>query len=84
LTRIEIQTRSKSYEVLIEQGLLRSAGRCIRETLPAAKRFVVITAAPIRRHWGKLLLDSFAFDGARVDVVEMADGERSKTLAAVE
>jgi 3-dehydroquinate synthase len=62
LIRIEIQTRSKSYEVLIEQGLLRSAGR----------------------HWGKLLLDSFASDGARVDVIEMADGEQSKTLATVE
>ena len=84
MIRIEIQTRSKSYEVLIEQGLVRSAGRCIRETLPAAKSFVVITAAPISRHWGKLLLDSFDGDGARVDVIEMADGERSKTLATVE
>lgn len=84
MIRIEIQTRSKSYGVLIEQGLLRAAGSFIRATLPAAKRFVVITAAPISRHWGKLLLDSFVSDGARPDVIEMADGERSKTLATVE
>jgi 3-dehydroquinate synthase len=84
LIRIQIQTRTKSYDVLIEQGLLSSAATYIRDTLPTARHFVVVTAAPIRRHWGKLLLDSFSSDGARIDVIEMLDGERSKTLSAVE
>jgi 3-dehydroquinate synthase len=84
LIRIPIQTRTKSYEVLIEAGLLRSAATCIRETLPAAKHFVVVTSAPIREHWGKLLLDSFAADSARVDLIEMPEGERHKTLSTVE
>lgn len=85
MIRIQIPTRTKSYEVLIEAGLLRSAGAYIRDTLPKARHFVVITAAPIRRHWGKLLLESFSpDDGVRVDVVEMLDGERRKTLATVE
>jgi len=84
LIRIEIQTRSKSYEVLIEAGLLRSAATYIRDTLPTAKHFVVVTAAPIRKHWGKLLLDSFASDSAKVDVIEMLDGERRKTLSTLE
>lgn len=84
MIRIQIQTRTKSYEVLIEQGLLNSAAASIRETLPAAKHFVVVTAEPIRKHWGKPLLDSFASDSARVDVIEMLDGERRKTLSTVE
>ncbi len=84
MIRIQIQTRTKYYEVLIEQGLLRSAAACIRETLPTAKHFVVVTSAPIRRHWGKLLLDSFASDNAKVDVIEMLDGERRKTLSTIE
>jgi 3-dehydroquinate synthase len=84
LIRIQIQTRTKSYDVLIEQGLLSSAATYIRDTLPTARHFVVVTAPPIRRHWSKLLLDSFSSDGARVDVIEMPDGERSKTLSAVE
>lgn len=84
MIRIQIQTRTKSYEVLIEQGLLRSAAVRIRETLPTAKHFVVVTSAPIRKHWGKPLLDSFASDNARVDVIEMLDGERRKTLSTVE
>jgi 3-dehydroquinate synthase len=84
LIRIQIQTRTKTYDVLIEQGLLRSACATIRETLPTAKHFVVVTSAPIRKHWGKLLQDSFASDHARVDVIDMPDGERHKTLSTVE
>lgn len=69
---------------MIEQGLLRSAATHIREILPTAKHFVVVTAAPISKHWSKSLLDSFASDNARLDVVEMPDGERRKTIATVE
>jgi 3-dehydroquinate synthase len=84
LIRIQIPTRTKCYDVLIEQGLLCSAATYIRDTLPAARHFVVVTAEPIRRHWGKLLLDSFAADNARVDVIEMPDGERRKNLSTIE
>jgi 3-dehydroquinate synthase len=84
LIRIEIQTRTKSYDVLIEQGLLRSAATYIRDTLPTARHFVVVTSAPIRKHWGKTLLDSFASDDAKVDTIEMLDGERRKTLSTIE
>lgn len=45
---------------------------------------MVVTSAPIRKHWGKHLLDSFASDSAHVDVIEMLDGERRKTLSTVE
>jgi 3-dehydroquinate synthase len=84
LIRIEIQTRTKSYFVLIEQGLLRSAATYIRDALPTAKHVVIVTSADIRKHWGKMLLDSFASDGARVDVLEMPEGEQRKTMATVE
>ncbi len=84
MIRIQIQTRTKAYEVLIEQGLLRSAATYIRDALPDARHFVVVTSAPIRKHWGKLLLESFASESARVDVIEMLDGERRKTLSTVE
>jgi 3-dehydroquinate synthase len=84
LIRIEIKTRTKSYDVLIEQGLLRSAATYIRDTLPTAKHFVIVTSAPIREHWGKMLIDSFAADDVKVDVLEILDGERRKTLSTVE
>lgn len=88
MIRIQIPTRTKSYEVLIEPGLLRSAATHIRQALPKARHFVVVTSEPIRRHWGQALLDSFALSPAaataRVDVIEMPDGERRKNLASVE
>jgi 3-dehydroquinate synthase len=70
--------------VLIEAGLLRSSASCLRDALPTVKHFVIVTSAPIRRHWGKALTDSFAADSARVDVIEMLDGEQRKTLSTVE
>jgi 3-dehydroquinate synthase len=70
--------------VLIEAGLLRSSASCVRDALPTVKHFVIVTSAPIRRHWGKVLTDSFASDSARVDVIEMLDGEQRKTLSTVE
>lgn len=70
--------------MLVEPGLLRSAAACVREVLPKARHFAVITTEPIRRHWAMPLLESFSGDTARVDVIEMPDGERFKTMATVE
>jgi len=84
LISIQVKTRTKFYSVLIEQEILRSAATYIRDAVPDAKHFVVVTSAPIRKHWGKMLLDSFSSDEAKVDVIEMPDGERYKTMATVE
>ncbi len=84
MIRIPIPTRTKSYEVLIEPGVLNSAAAHIREALPKARHFVVVTSRPVRAHWGQPLLDSFAADGARIDLIEMPDGERHKNLTTIE
>jgi 3-dehydroquinate synthase len=87
LIRIPIPTRTKSYEVLIEPGLLRSAAAPIRAALPKARHYVVVTSGPARACWSQPLLDSFAAEsasgGARVDVIEMPDGERYKNLTTI-
>jgi 3-dehydroquinate synthase len=70
--------------VLIEQGVLRTAAGCIRQALPEAKHFVAVTSAPVRKHWGKVLAESFESDAMRLDVIEMPDGERYKRLETVE
>jgi len=84
LIHIQIPTRTKSYEVLIEPGALSRAAAHIREALPKARHFVVVTSGPVRAHWGQPLLDSFAADGARIDLIEMPDGERHKNLTTIE
>src|SRR5271166_2350826 len=84
LTRIPVQTPSRSYEVLVERGLLRSAGQALRDILPAQSRGFVVTSPRIRKLWGGVLTKNFSKAGRRVEFLEMPDGERSKKLAQVE
>jgi 3-dehydroquinate synthase len=84
LTRISVQTPSRSYEVLVERGLLRLAATALREVIPVQSGLLVITSARIREHWGQTLLKSFSRAGRRLEILEMPDGERAKKLMQVE
>jgi len=84
LIHIQIPTRPKSYEVLIEPGVVSRAVAHLREAVGSVRHFVVVTSRPVRAHWGQPLLDSFAADGARIDLIEMPDGERHKNLTTIE
>lgn len=84
LTRIAVQTPSRSYDVLVERGLLRSAGTVLRDIIPAESRVFVVTSPRIRRVWGKSLQKSFIRVGRKLEILEMPDGERSKELAQLE
>ncbi len=70
--------------MLVERGLLRSAGTALRELIPADSRIFVVTSPPIRKHWGSTLKKSLVRAGRRVEILEMPDGERSKKLAQLE
>ena len=70
--------------MLLERGLLRSAGARLREFVPADARIFALTAPPIRKHWGAALERSCKKVGRKVDLIVMPDGERSKTLPELE
>jgi 3-dehydroquinate synthase len=84
LTRIPVQTPSRSYEVLVERGLLRSAAAALSLTVPLDWRVFVVTQAPVRKPWGGILRKSFSKAGRKVEIIQMPDGERSKTLSQLE
>src|SRR5271166_4531209 len=84
LTRIPVQAPSRSYEVLVERGLLRSAAAALREIIPAQSRVFVVTSPPIRTHWGSTLRKSFSQAGRKLEILEMPDGEHSKKLSQLE
>jgi 3-dehydroquinate synthase len=84
LTRILVQTPSRSYEVLVERGLLHSAAAALSGTVSPDWRVFVVTQAPVRKHWGGVLRKSFSKAGRKVEIIEMPDGERSKTLSQLE
>ena len=70
--------------MLIERGLLRSAGAALRDLVPSDTRVFVLTAPPIRKHWASTLREGLSKAGFAVDVLIMPDGERSKNLAQLE
>jgi 3-dehydroquinate synthase len=82
--RVGVETKSQQYEVLIEQGLLRSAGTYIRELLPDARRFFTVSVPQVRKLFGKELSQSFSDAKLENEYLEMPDGERKKTLSTVE
>ncbi len=84
MIRINIETASKPYAALIEQGLLRSAGNYIREMLPDVTRLFTITVPPVRKHYGKTLEHSLETAKLENSVIDMPNGERYKTLSTVE
>jgi 3-dehydroquinate synthase len=80
---VPVNTPSRSYEVLIGGGLLTRSGELLAKTLEKRPVFVV-TVAPVRRHWAKVLLKSLSASGIEAGLLEMPDGERSKRLAILE
>src|ERR1700683_2217630 len=80
---VPVATPSRSYEVLIGSGLLARAGDSLGKFLENRRAFVV-TVAPVRRRWAKVLTKSLAASGIETELLEMPNGERSKRLATLE
>jgi len=81
---IPVTTASRNYEAVIEHGLLCRAGEILRELFGGIPPVFVVTVPPVRRRWGKTLLQSLAGVGFAPKVLEMRDGERFKRLSSVE
>jgi 3-dehydroquinate synthase len=84
MIRVNIAIPPRPYDAVIESGLLLRAGAHLREALGERNRLFVVTVAPVRRKWGKKLLESLMNAGFTAKVVEMPDGEAHKKLATVE
>ncbi len=84
MLRVPIAVPPRSYEALIERGLLSHAGDCLREIFPGRSHCFVITMPVLRRRWANRLTSSLAAVGFKTKLVEMPDGERHKRLATLE
>lgn len=83
MIRVPVTTPSRSYEVISGSGLLAGAGEHLGEILEN-KRAIVVTVAPVRRRWAKVLLKSLTASGIPTEVIEMPNGERAKRLSTLE
>lgn len=85
MNRVTVQVRPEPYEVLIQSGLLRQAGTHLLAAFERKPSLaVVISVAPVRKHWEASLSASLKEVGLEPYVVEMRDGERYKTLSSLE
>jgi 3-dehydroquinate synthase len=84
MVRIPVTTASRNYEAVIEHGLLSHAGQILHDLFSGTPPAFVVTVSPVRRRWGKTLLQSLTGAGFAPKVLEMRDGERFKRLSSVE
>jgi 3-dehydroquinate synthase len=79
-----VQVPPRAYEVHIENGLLAKAGALLAPLLEPESRLFVLTVPPVRRKWGKTLVDSLSKAGFKPRLLVMPEGEQHKRLKTVE
>src|SRR4051794_27404917 len=80
--RVDIEIPAHPYAAVIQNGLLKQTGELLAHTMPGVQRVYVVTAAPIRKHWGDEL--AAALNQYETTFIEIADGEKQKTIKTVE
>jgi 3-dehydroquinate synthase len=80
---VPVTTPSRSYEVMIGNGLITRAGKCLSALLTNKQTFVV-TVPPVRRKWSKRLLKSMTDAGIPTELLIATDGEPAKRLSTLE
>ena len=83
LETVTVDLGSRSYEILIGDGLLAQAGERIARLAPRAAVAIVTDENVARAHL-KTLEDSLTVAGIRFDHVSVAPGEASKSFAVYE
>jgi len=80
---VEVKIPNNSYTATIESGLLTRSGEVLRALLPDRTRCFVITVPPVKKLWADTLSESLTKAGLAHTIIEMADGERAKTLDTI-
>jgi 3-dehydroquinate synthase len=80
---VDVALGAKSYQVVVERGVLATIGPRLRE-LGVGSRAALVTSPSILRLHGKPVQDSLDEAGFAVTVVDVPDGESAKTLAVAE
>lgn len=80
VTSLDVALGARSYHVLVGEGILAEAGGHTRRAAPAERLTLVSNTTVFDLH-GRMLVDSLSGAGYSVDVVQVSDGERYKSLA---
>ena len=83
MNKLKIDLADRSYEILIGQDFLSRSSKLMGEVLKPS-RIVVVTHPSIRSLYGDRLVSSFVQDKYSTDIIEVPEGERSKSLQQAE
>lgn len=80
MRNVHVDLGSKSYDIVIERGLLPHVGRKIKTLLPKAEKIAVITDSNVGPLYASILKESLEREGLTVTVQAFTAGEASKNL----
>jgi len=83
MKRLNIDLADRSYEILIGRGLLPKAEEWAR-TIANPSQVVIITHPSINRLYGEQLFSGFSQANLPTHLIEVPEGERSKSLEQAE
>ncbi|HEY0565852.1 MAG TPA: 3-dehydroquinate synthase [Terriglobales bacterium] len=85
MKRIPVTTASRSYDILIDSGILNNAGTLLRAQLSLRnERVFIATSQNVWQLWGRSLTASLEQAGVVPTLLIMPDGEQAKRLTTVE
>ena len=84
MSRVHVNLAERSYDVVVEPGLLGRAGAAINETRLSGLRAAVISDERVARFHSEGLLGSLEAAGLRPSLHVIPAGEASKTMAQTE
>ena len=84
MSLVHVNLAERSYDVVVESGLLGRAGAAISETSLGGRRAALISDERVAGFHSEVLLDSLAAAGFRPSLHVIAAGEASKTMAQAE
>lgn len=77
---VHVDLGLKSYDIIIERGLLRRIGEKIKMLLPKAEKVVIITDSNVGPLYSSILQKSLEKEGIEASVITFIAGEESKNL----
>ena len=77
--QVPVSLGDRSYNILIQEGLLNKSGACLQEA-GLSGRVGVVTNPTVARHYINELTKSLKKTGFHVTVITLPDGERAKSL----
>jgi 3-dehydroquinate synthase len=83
MKRLNIDLADRSYEILIGRGLLQRTAEWVM-AVAKPSRVVIITHPSINQLYGEKLSSSFSKANLPTDIIEVPEGEKSKSLEQAE